>query len=169
MKKKTTPQNVEEANRGLFTSKMNLPEAAEHCGMTQKEMKMTFREFLKYNKPDCKDFYGLVDNLNYESKSMDGIFCKKKPWTKEITLKNFRSKNLGLPEKTFDYMLLWDTKTYSVGICSWESCMKNTNIKDAIITFKVHFKDITFIASNVNPVEKEDFSEKLRNLIEQIV
>lgn len=52
MKKKTTPQNVEEANRGLFTSTMNLPEAAEHCGMTQKEMKMTFREFLKYNKPD---------------------------------------------------------------------------------------------------------------------
>lgn len=52
MKKKTTPQNVEEANRGLFTSKMNLPEAAEHCGMTQKEMKMTFREFLKYNKPN---------------------------------------------------------------------------------------------------------------------
>lgn len=121
------------------------------------------------DKENGKDFYGLVDNLNYESKSMDGIFCKKKPWTKEITLKNFRSKNLGLPEKTFDYMLLWDTKTYSVGICSWESCMKNKNIKDAIITFKVHFKDITFIASNVNPVEKEDFSEKLRNLIEQIV
>lgn len=52
MKKKTTPQNVDEANTALFRATMNLPKAAEHCGMTQKEMKMTFREFLKYNKPD---------------------------------------------------------------------------------------------------------------------
>jgi len=52
MKNKTTPQNVEEANNALFRATMNLPKAAEHCGMTQKEMKMTFREFLKYNKPD---------------------------------------------------------------------------------------------------------------------
>jgi hypothetical protein len=46
---KTTPQNVKEANEGLFYSKMNLPEAAKHCGMSQKEMKLTFFEFLKYN------------------------------------------------------------------------------------------------------------------------
>ena len=46
---KTTPQNVKEANEGLFYAKMNLPEAAKHCGMSQKEMKLTFREYLKYN------------------------------------------------------------------------------------------------------------------------
>jgi len=55
MRKKTTPQNVEEANNALFRASMNLPKAAEHCGMTQKEMKMTFREFLKYNKPDYEN------------------------------------------------------------------------------------------------------------------
>ena len=55
MKKKTTPQNVDEANNALFRATMNLPKAAEHCGMTQKEMKMTFREFLKYNKPDYEN------------------------------------------------------------------------------------------------------------------
>lgn len=49
---KTTPENVAEANWGLFRATMNLPEAAAHCGMTQKEMKMTFREFLKYHPPD---------------------------------------------------------------------------------------------------------------------
>ena len=49
---KTTPQNVKEANEGLFRSKMTLPAAAKHCGMTQKEMKLTFFEYLKYNKPD---------------------------------------------------------------------------------------------------------------------
>jgi len=49
---KTTPQNVREANEGLFYSKMNLPQAAKHCGMTHKEMKLTFFEYLKYNQPN---------------------------------------------------------------------------------------------------------------------
>ena len=49
---KTTPQNVKEANEALFRAKMTLPAAAKHCGMTQKEMKMTFLEYLKYHKPD---------------------------------------------------------------------------------------------------------------------
>jgi len=52
MKKKTNPKNVAEANESLFRATMNLPEAAEHCGMTQKEMKMTFREYLKYHPTD---------------------------------------------------------------------------------------------------------------------
>jgi hypothetical protein len=52
---KTTPQNVKEANEALFYSKMNLPQAAKHCGMTQKEMKLTFFEYLKYNKPDYEN------------------------------------------------------------------------------------------------------------------
>ncbi len=46
---KTTPQNVKEANESLFYSKMNLPDAAKHCGMNIKEMKLTFFEYLKYN------------------------------------------------------------------------------------------------------------------------
>ena len=49
---KTTPENVSEANEGLFRATMTLPAAAKHCGMTQKEMKLTFWEYLKYNKPD---------------------------------------------------------------------------------------------------------------------
>jgi hypothetical protein len=49
---KTTPENVKEANEGLFRAKMTLPAAAKHCGMTQKEMKLTFFEYLKYNKAD---------------------------------------------------------------------------------------------------------------------
>jgi len=46
---KTTPQNVKEANEGLFNCTMTLPAAAAHCGMTQKEMKLTFFEYLKYH------------------------------------------------------------------------------------------------------------------------
>lgn len=50
--KKTTPENVGEANTGLFRATMNLPAAAAHCGMTNKEMKLTFWEYLKYHAPD---------------------------------------------------------------------------------------------------------------------
>jgi len=49
---KTTPENVKEANEALSRAKMTLPAAAKHCGMTHKEMKMTFLEYLKYNQPD---------------------------------------------------------------------------------------------------------------------
>ena len=51
-KVKTTPENVQEANEALFRAKMTLPAAAKHCGMTQKEMKLTFREYLKYHPAD---------------------------------------------------------------------------------------------------------------------
>lgn len=46
---KTTPQNVKEANEGLFNCTMTLPDAAKHCGMSKKEMKLTFYEYLKYH------------------------------------------------------------------------------------------------------------------------
>lgn len=49
--KKTTPENVKESHEGLYHASMNLPEAAKNCGMTEKEMKMTFHEYLKYNQP----------------------------------------------------------------------------------------------------------------------
>jgi hypothetical protein len=52
MKVKTTPQNVQEANEALFAAKWNLPKAAEHCGSTQKEMKLIFFEYLKYHEPN---------------------------------------------------------------------------------------------------------------------
>ena len=51
----TTPQNVGEANRGLYHATLNLPQAAKHCGMTQREMKMAFREFIKYHPPCYND------------------------------------------------------------------------------------------------------------------
>ena len=121
---------------------------------------------------DCqngRDFLGIHDGLYYESKGMDGMFCKRKPYTKEITLKNFLGKNIGLPEKTFEYMLLWDTKNYTAGICSWDACMKHTKLKDDSVGFRVHFDDITFFATKVNPIDKGDFGAKLYMLINESV
>lgn len=49
--KKPNPQSVREAHLAAFTGKMNLIKCADHCGMTVREFKMTFWEFLKYNPP----------------------------------------------------------------------------------------------------------------------
>ena len=49
---KTTPENVAEAHEALFHATMNLPAAAAHGGMTQKQLKLTFWEYLKYLAPD---------------------------------------------------------------------------------------------------------------------
>ena len=57
---KTTPALVEESNKGLFHATMNLPNAAKHCGMTEREMKMTFREYIKYQ--DVSDVLNNPDN-----------------------------------------------------------------------------------------------------------
>lgn len=48
---KPNPQNVQEANEAAFGGKMNMISAAAHCGLTLREFKLTFREFLKYNPP----------------------------------------------------------------------------------------------------------------------
>jgi len=61
---KTTPENVQEANEGLFHAKMTLPAAAKHCGMTQKEMKMIFWEFLKYNPPTYEDNKQISEDMS---------------------------------------------------------------------------------------------------------
>lgn len=50
---KTTPENVQKSNEALYDCTMNVPAAAKNCGMTEKEMRMTFREYLKYNPPIC--------------------------------------------------------------------------------------------------------------------
>ena len=47
----TNPQTVHEAHVASFTGRMNMIAAAAHCGLTLREFKMTFREFLKYNPP----------------------------------------------------------------------------------------------------------------------
>jgi hypothetical protein len=52
---KTTPQNVAEANESLFNCTMTLPAAAKHCGISHKEMKLTFFEYLKYHPPTYLD------------------------------------------------------------------------------------------------------------------
>ena len=61
---KTTPENVQEATEGLFSCKMTLPAAAKHCGMTQKEMKMVFWEYLKNHPTNYDEVEQVTKNSN---------------------------------------------------------------------------------------------------------
>lgn len=49
MMTKPTPTTVREAHLAAFSGRMNMIHCANHCGMTLREFKMTFWEFLKYN------------------------------------------------------------------------------------------------------------------------
>jgi len=40
-----------EAMEKLFTAKWNVPKAAEHCGLSWKEMKITFNEYCHFHPP----------------------------------------------------------------------------------------------------------------------
>ena len=39
----------------LFTAKWNLPKAAQHANLTNKEMKITFNEYCAFHPPTYKD------------------------------------------------------------------------------------------------------------------
>ena len=36
----------------LFTAKWNVPQAAKHCKLTEKEMKITFNEYCAFHEAD---------------------------------------------------------------------------------------------------------------------
>ena len=40
-----------EAMENLFSAKWNLPKAPKHCGLTNKEMKITFNEYCVLHPP----------------------------------------------------------------------------------------------------------------------
>ena len=45
-----------EAMEMLFSAKWNLPQAAKHCNLTYKEMKITFNEYCNFHLPTYNKF-----------------------------------------------------------------------------------------------------------------
>ena len=108
------------------------------------------------------------NGLSVEDKGQEGMFTKTKGRTKVFTLKNFQGNKTKFV-KTFDYIILKDTKAMSVGWATWEAVAKNVEIKDAIITSFVDYDDLHMIEFFVTPKTKPDFGAKLRKLIEEHV
>ena len=122
---------------------------------------------------DTKNGADFIDNdgVFYESKGMDGMFSKRKhnnTQTKSIVLKNFR-KQVTKIDQTFSYMLLWDTKSYSFGWCTWDACIKNLVINGATATTCVDLSDVTMIAENVEPENMGDFDAEFQKLKERFI
>ena len=45
-----------EAMEMLFSAKWYLPQAAKHCNLTYKEMKITFNEYCNFHQPTYTEF-----------------------------------------------------------------------------------------------------------------
>ena len=56
-----------EAMEMLFSAKWNLPQAAKHCRLTHKEMKITFNEFCNFHQSTYTKFETEIQlELNYD-------------------------------------------------------------------------------------------------------
>lgn len=109
-----------------------------------------------------------IDGNAWEDKGKRGMFPKKGNKTKTFILKNFQGNKTEYV-KTFDYILLKDTESMSVGYATWESVFKNIKIKDAIIESYVSYDDLQMIEFFVEPKEKENFANLLNKIIEEII
>ena len=49
-------QETRHAMEMLFRAKWNVPEAAKYCGLSQKEMKITFNEYCNFHLPTYDKF-----------------------------------------------------------------------------------------------------------------
>ena len=51
----------------LFTAKWNVPKAAKNCGLSEKEMKITFNEYCNFHQPTYINFENAVQlHLDYD-------------------------------------------------------------------------------------------------------
>ena len=123
---------------------------------------------------DGKDF---VDNSGtyYEMKGSLGLFNKNGS-CKRVVLINKRpgkKKNIELKKedikKTFEYMLLVDTKNMSIGYTDWNTVYSRTECDGAGATFKLEKGDYKVLASNVSPTKKEIDASQLLNMVEVIL
>ena len=56
-----------EAMEMLFSAKWNLPQAAKHCRLTHKEMKITFNEYCNFHQSTYTKFETEIQlELNYD-------------------------------------------------------------------------------------------------------
>jgi hypothetical protein len=120
---------------------------------------------------DFKDGVDFVsdDEVNYEMKGKLKMFNKNGS-TGAVDLKNFRGETK-VVEKTFDYMLLVDTESMTIGVTDWETVKKRVYFtpKSPVAKFKLLPGDFTILASNVKPAEKNITSAQILENLQEIL
>ncbi len=89
------------------------------------------------------------NGVRYECKLKGTVFPKRKStkFTYPIIGKNYYGNCLGAPEKTFEKIILIDTKSSTVGTADWEECQ--WRIKSANAEIRVPVEKVNIIASSV--------------------
>jgi hypothetical protein len=120
---------------------------------------------------DFKDGVDFVstDKVNYEMKGKLKMFNKNGS-TGVIDLKNFRGETK-VVEKTFDYMLLVDTDSMSIGVTDWDTVKKRMYFtpKSPVAKFKLLPGDFQILAKNVKPAKKSITSAEILNNLQEIL
>lgn len=116
------------------------------------------------DKTNGIDYLGVPDNTRYECKLQNGIW-RKCGYTSKIILKNFRKKSNPEIKKTFDYMILIDSKNKKVGLCTFEDL--DIKVSDAIADFSIKQEKIDIIKENisVDTTDIVDFNSLITELI----
>jgi hypothetical protein len=106
---------------------------------------------------------------NYEMKGTLDMF-NKNGTTKSVVLKNFRN-DVKFVEKTFDYMLLVDTKKMSIAVTDWDTVEKRIYYTPSSPTakFKLEPGDYTMLAENVTPSSKTTTADALLENFQDIL
>ncbi len=126
---------------------------------------------------DFKDGVDFIstDKVNYEMKGSLGLFNKngscrrvvlinKRPGKKKV--KDLVKEDI---QKTFEYMLLVDTKTMSIGYTDWDTVYSRTECDGAGATFKLEDGDYRMLATNVKPANKKITSEHILDSLQEIL
>ena len=69
-------------------------------------------------------------------------------------MKNFRKECLGLPKKTFDYLIVMDVDRKTLGMYDWDCVDEASKLNDAGVTFKLKLSDVIQITSVPNTLSK---------------
>lgn len=123
---------------------------------------------------DGKDFVDFSE-VFYEMKGSLGLFnkngsCKrvvlinKRPGKKKV--KNLKREDI---QKTFEYMILVDTKSMSIAYTDWHTVYSRTECDGAGATFKLCAGDYEMLASNIVPIKKQIDSTQLLDVMEAIL
>ena len=126
---------------------------------------------------DSEDGRDFVDKFGtfYEMKGSLGLFNKNGS-CKRVVLINKRpgkKKNKELKKedikKTFEYMILVDTKNMSIAYTDWDTVYSRMECDGAGATFKLEKGDYKMLASNIIPSKKKIDATELLNTIEIIL
>ena len=126
---------------------------------------------------DYEDGRDFVDHSGtyYEMKGSLGLFNKngscrrvvlinKRPGKKK--LKELKKEDI---QKTFEYMLLVDTKNMSIAYTDWNTVYSRVECDGAGATFKLEKDDYRMIAKNIVPTDKQIDAGQLLNMMEVIL